>query len=459
MSFTREVADWVASAPHDWPAPAVDAAERALADTAGCLIAGSRDEAPLRVLRGVGAWGAQGVCSAAGLAGGIDSVWAALVNGTAAHALDYDDVLDPAASHVSAVMVPALLALAEDLDASGAALVDAYIVGVEVQECLAEAVNMVHYTRGWHTTLTLGAPSAAAACARLMRLNATQTRNAISLATSMGAGFKRQFGSNAKPFHAGLAAKSGIVAARMASAGLTADPAAFEGERGFLDLMVGHGAAGFDNVLRRLRGAPAVLKPGLWLKRYPCCASTHRPVDGLLQLMRENGLRAADIESVEAVVSEAAVGNLMYASPANEMQARFSMPYCIAVAAHDGDLVLGDFHSSALRRTEVMAFLSRVTMVLDPEQPADMPAAMKSWSRTIIATKDGRRFSRRIVDPQGHPANPLTEDELQHKFADCAQGQPENVLASYSLWRNASRQPSVRAMCTLLRHGIAQCDV
>lgn len=451
MSFTREIAEWVAGVRHQWQAPVVDAAERALADTAGCLIAGAQDEATLRVVRGLGTWGAQGNCSAAGVAGGIDSVWAALVNGTAAHALDYDDVLDPAASHVSAVMVPALLALAEELDASGAALVDAYIVGVEVQECLAEAVNMVHYTRGWHTTLTLGAPSAAAACARLMGLDAAQTRHAISLATSMGAGFKRQFGSNAKPFHAGLAAKSAILAARMASAGLTADPAAFEGERGFLDLMAGRGAAGFDGVLRRLQGTPAVLAPGLWLKRYPCCASTHRPVDGLLELMREHGLRAADIETVDTVVSEAAVGNLMYIVPANEMQARFSMPYCMAVAAHDADLRLASFHRCALQRAEVMAFLGRVTMIPDLEQPADMPSTTKSWSRTIIATRDGRRFSRKIVDPKGYPANPLSDEELGRKFADCARGQPEHVQATYVLWRNASTQAGVHAMGAALR--------
>lgn len=121
------------------------------------------------------------------------------------------------------------------------------------------------------------------------------------------------------------------------------------------------------------------------------------------------------------------------------------------MAAHDGDLVLGDFHSSALRRTEVMAFLSRVTMVLDPEQPADMPSTKESWSRTIIVINDGRRFSRKIVDPKGYPANPLSEEELQRKFADCARGQPESVLATYSLWRNASKQPSVRAMCIPMR--------
>lgn len=451
MAFTQKIAEWVAGAPRKWSAYAIGAAERAITDTAACLIAGAHDEAPVRVRQGLGAWGSNGRCSVGGRANGVDAPWAALVNATAAHALDYDDVLDPAASHVSAVMVPSLLALAEEMDASGADFADAYIVGVEVQECLAEAVNMVHYTRGWHTTLTLGSPSAAAACARLMRLDAVQTRNAISLATSMGAGFKRQFGANAKPFHAGLAAKSGIVAARMAAAGLTADPAPLEGYRGFLDLMVGPGSAGFGRVLKRLQGDSAVLRPGLWLKRYPCCASTHRPVDGLLQLMRENALNATDIKQVEAIVSEAAVGNLMYSVPANEMQARFSMPFCIASAAIDGDLTLGNFRRDALERADIQRFMPRVTMVLDPEQPADMPSITKSWSRTIVTTRDGRRLSRKVVDPKGYPDNPLAEDELRAKFADCASRQADAVRASYGAWRSASKQAGVRELAMRLR--------
>jgi len=449
--FTAQLSEWIAGAPRTWPDAAVDRAERSVVDTVACLIAGAGDEAARRVCAGTAAWGANGAATRAGIPGGVDAPWAALFNGTAAHALDYDDVLDPAASHVSAVMVPSLLALAEEIDASGAALVDAYIVGVEVQECLAEAVNMVHYARGWHTTLTLGAPSSAAACARLLGLDAAQTRNALGLATSLAGGFKRQFGTNAKPFHAGLAAKNGILAARMAAAGLTADTAAFEGERGFLDLMVGPGAAGFDAVLRRLSGAPAVVAPGVWLKRYPCCASTHRAVDAVIALCREHRLAAPDVARVDTLVSEPAVRNLMYVRPQDEMQARFSMPYCVAAACLDGDLRLGTFRRDAIARADIAAFLPRVTMASDPLQPADMPSTVKSWATTTITTADGRRLSAKVVDPKGYPDNPLAEDELADKFRDCAAGQPEALLAAYPLWRGIAAQPSVRTLCARLR--------
>lgn len=449
--FTEAIGRWIAGTPRHWPPAAVDAAERAIADTVGCLIAGANDEAVRRVAGGVAGWGGGGGATRVGRASGGDAPWAALVNGTAAHALDYDDVLDPAASHVSAVLVPALLALAEEIDADGAALVDAYIAGVEVQECLAEAVNMVHYTRGWHTTLTLGAPSAAAACARLLGLDAGSARNALSIATSLAAGFKRQFGTNTKPLHAGLAAKNGIVAARLAAGGVTADPRAFEGERGFEDLLVGPGGAGFGAALARLGGPPAVIAPGVWLKRYPCCASTHRAVDGYLALAREHRLRADEVVRVRTRVSEAAVRNLMYARPADEMQARFSMPYCIAAAACDGDLTLATFRRSAIGRADLGAFLPRVAMDSDPEQPADMPSTVRNWATTTIDTADGRALSVRVVDPKGYPDNPLTEPEIEAKFADCAAGQPPRVAASYRDWRRIARAASVRALAATLR--------
>jgi 2-methylcitrate dehydratase PrpD len=449
--FTAQLAKWVASAPRAWEAKAIEQAQRAIVDTVGCMIAGVNDEAVQRVRAGLGAWGAGGSASQVGTAGGVDAPWAALLNGTSAHALDFDDVLDPAASHVSAVMVPALLALGEQVDASGADLVDAYIVGVEVQECLAEAVNMAHYSRGWHTTLTLGAPSAAAACARLLRLDAQQCRNAISAATSLSGGFKRQFGTNAKPFHAGLGAKNGILAAQMAAAGLTADPAAFEGERGFLDLMVGEGAAGFKNALKRLGGPPAIVSPGVWLKRYPCCASTHRAVDAVIAMMRDHGLAAQDISRVDTLVSEPAVRNLMYVVPHDEMQARFSMGYCVAAAALDRDLRLGTFRRSAIGRPDIAAFLGRVTMTLDPEQPGDMPATVKSWATSVITTSDGRSFSSKVVDPIGYPDNPLSEPELQAKFEDCASAQGSGMTGSYGGWREIAKAAKVRPLCAGLR--------
>lgn len=416
------------------------------------MVAGAGDAAVVRVARGLGPWIHAGQAHAVGMASGLDAPWAALINGTAAHALDYDDVLDPAASHVSAVLIPALLALGEEIQACGDDLLDAYIVGVEAQECLAEAVNMAHYTHGWHTTITLGSPSAAAACARLLRLDPTQTRNALSIATSMSGGFKRQFGTNTKPFHAGLAAKNGVLAARMAAAGLSADESPFEGPRGFLDLMVGKQAPGFSGSVSRLvdPGLPAIVRPGLWLKRYPCCASTHRAVDALLDIMWHQGLKADDIKHVLTSVSAAAVGNLMYDHPTQEMEARFSMPFCISAAALDGDLTLPTFRRPALDRSDIRSWMPKVSMACDPAQPAAMPSTIKSWAEVTVQTVNGDTWTQKVVDPKGYPDRPLSEEDLERKFADCVQDQLPMVRGTWELWRGLGPQTPLQRLGKVL---------
>ncbi|MGE4370294.1 MAG: MmgE/PrpD family protein [Burkholderiaceae bacterium] len=449
VKVTRYLGQWISQNTCVHSPDSVAAAERAVVDTVACIVAGQNDEAVMRVRKGLGGWGKQGASSAVGGVERIDAPWAALINGTSAHALDYDDVLDPAGSHISAVLVPALLALAQETGASGRALIDAFIVGVDIQLFLAKAVNMTHYTRGWHTTSTLGAPAAAAACARMLGLNEHASTHAISIATSLSGGFKRQFGTNTKPFHAGLAAKNGVLAARMAEAGLTADTAPLEGERGFLDLMVGPGAAGFKKPLPVLGAPAAVLRPGIWQKRYPCCASTHRAVDGVLALVSEHVLGIQEIKHIQTTVSEAAVRNLMYDRPQDPMQARFSMQYCIAAALIDGDLRLSTFSKQALMRPEVFELMDRITMISDPEQPHDMPATEKSWACVSIATNRGS-WAIKVVDPKGYPDNPLSESELEAKFYDCCRfAGVHGSSGDYDVWRFISRSDNLEKACSL----------
>lgn len=444
--FTQLLAQWIADVRHCHSPEAVGVAERAMADTVACVIAGMGDEAVLRVRRGLSALLHQGSIAESSGYPDLEAPWAALVLGTAAHALDYDDVLDPAASHISAVLIPSLLALSKDNEASGSALVDAYIIGVQAQMLLAEAVNMSHYTKGWHTTSTLGAPAAAAACARLLGLDAERCRHALSIACSLSGGFKRQFGTNTKPFHAGLAAKNGLIAARMAQAGLTADPAPFEGERGFLDLMAGQGSAGFSLAAKKLEALPAAPVPAVWQKRYPCCASTQRAIDAVLELKRVHRIESEDIVRIDTIVSEAAVRNLMYDRPINVMQARFSMPYCLAAAVLDGDLTLSTFTPEALSRADIRSFLPRVSMAADPAQPHDMPATEKSWANVTITTASGS-CTMKVINPKGYPEHPLTEAELEAKFQDCASFAGTQPGAGvYSSWRNISAAPDASTL-------------
>ena len=417
---TLRLGAWVAEAPRAWSGEAARRAGSAFVDTAACMLAGAGDDAPRAAHAGVARWGAGGA-TVAGTPHRLAAPWAALVNGTAAHALDYDDVLEISNAHVSAVLVPALLALGEEREADGAACVDAFIVGVEVMARLGEALNMTHYFKGWHTTSTLGAPAAAAACARLLRLDAGKASHALSLATSLASGAKRQFGTMAKPLHAGLAAKNGIVAAVLAESGVSAAQDAYEGERGFVDLFAGVPRGRLEAALGSFDGPPAIERHGLWQKFYPCCASAHRPLDALLALRADGGVEPQAVAEIDALLPEIAVQNLPYAAPADAMQARFSLPYLLASALTDGRLALDAFGGAALARPDVRAMLPRVGMRPDPAQPGDANVdAVPQRATVTVRLTGGAERARTVHEPRGHPRLPLGRDALHAKFVDCA---------------------------------------
>lgn len=414
---TAHLAAWCAEVPRRWSAASLEGARRAFLDTIAVMLAG-QDEACTRNTRdAVRNWGT-GPCHVMG-GPALAAPWAALVNGTAAHALDYDDVLDPAMSHPSAALVPAVLALAEAEGASGADALDAFLVGFEVLARLGEAMNLVHYRRGWHTTLSLGSMGVAAACARMLRLDADRTAMALSLATSMAGGSKRQFGTMAKPLHAGLAAKNGLMAAQLAAAGVTAVAEPFEGRWGYIELMAGETAPGLAPALARLGDPPAMEQYGAWAKAYPCCASTHRPVDALRSL----ALRPDAVASIEAAVSEVAAANLRYRVPQDPNEARFSLPYCLAATLADGTLTTASFTPEAIARPALRPIMECVTVTVDPELTADRPVTESFERGTLdVMLTDGTCRRAAVLVPRGHPEAPLTEAELEAKFRDCAAG-------------------------------------
>ena len=417
---TLRLGHWVAEAPQAWSEEARRRASGAFVDTVACMLAGAADAAPRAAYDAVSRWGVGGAV-VAGTPNRLAAPWAALVNGTAAHALDYDDVLEISNAHVSAVLVPALLALGEERGADGAACVDAFIVGVEVMARLGEALNMTHYFKGWHTTSTLGAPAAAAACARLLRLDAAKATAALSLATSFASGAKRQFGTMTKPLHAGLAAKNGITAAVLAESGVTAATDAYEGERGFVALFAGVPCERLEAAVADFDGPPAIERHGLWQKYYPCCASAHRPLDALLALYGDGGVTPQAVAEIDALLPEIAVQNLPYDAPADAMQARFSLHYLLASALLDGRLALDAFSGQALTRPAVRALLPKVRMRPDPAQPGDANVDEVPQRATVtVRLAGGGERSRTIREPRGHPRRPLGRDALHAKFVNCA---------------------------------------
>ncbi len=431
---------WLAGASAEWPEAAWAAAQRAFIDTIGVAIPGAVAPVSRRVFETVAPWG-EGASAAIGQGARLAAPWAALVGGTAAHALDFDDNFDPAKAHASAVLVPAILALAEQQDASGRACLDAYVAGLQILGRVGQGVNPAHRNRGWHATATVGAIGAAAACARLLALGPREAAFAVSMATSMAAGFMSQFGTMTKPLHAGLAAKSGVLAASLARHGLDAGLATLDGPTGMNRLMVGPDYEALRDTLTHVEhgqnlrfeteqvGEPLLLlSSGLKLKRFPNCGSAHRAMDGLSDLVAAHGFTAGEVAAVHVRAPVTHLNNLMYRAPQDALQARFSLEYGLACILLTGNAALADFTDEAVRRPEFAVLYPRIHRHPVDKAEGEFPTEVE------VVLKDGRRFGTAVPWPAGSLARPFTDAQLWAKFNGCTVGLlPPTQLAAVRL--------------------------
>lgn len=424
----RAYGRWLAETPDEWPEPAVEAARRQFIDLVAVLIPGAVEPVTGRVFATVKDWGS-GPSTVFGFGAGLAPPWAALVNGTAAHALDFDDNFDPAKAHASAVLVPAILALGEAEEVSGRACLDAYIAGLQILGRVGQGVNPVHRNRGWHATATVGAIGAAAACARLLRLDAEKAAHAISLATSMAGGFMSQFGTMTKPLHAGLAAKSGILAASLARAGIDAGADTLDGLHGMNRLMVGPDFEHLRDTLAHVEhgqtlrfetdgiGEPLlILSSGFRVKRFPNCGSAHRAMDGLLALVEAHGFADDEVEAIRVRAPVTHLDNLMYRDPRDALEAKFSLEYGLAVVLLTGNCTLADFTDEAARRSEVRRLYPRIHRHPVDKAEGEFPTEVE------VVLGDGRRYETAVAMPVGSLAAPFALDQYWAKLDGCAAG-------------------------------------
>jgi len=400
------------------PAAARAAAARAVLDTIGVTLAGAAEPAARSVQTVVAADGA-GRCRVIGTAMRASAANAALANGTAAHALDFDDMCFVSLAHPSAPLVACALAAAELAGASGRALLDAYIVGFEIEGRFGRAMNPRHYQKGWHCTSTIGTIGAAAAAARLLGLDLTAVRHAIDIAASEASGLKDNFGSMVKPLHAGLAARNGVLAAQLAKAGLTANANAIGGSQGFLAAMDSErDLKSLEDSLQDLGTRWEILDTGITVKLYPSCAATHPTLDALLDLVRANGFAREDVQAVDIGVDAVTPTVLIHDRPSDGLQAKFSMPFCAAAALVNGRVGIDTFDDSRIRDADILAMQSKVRMCVDATLDASAPPLTQA--RIAVRLKDGRVLSADANGARGYAERPASDDELAAKFLSCA---------------------------------------
>jgi 2-methylcitrate dehydratase PrpD len=394
----------------------------AFIDTVGVTLAGIVEDGPRILLRVPGISAAPGPSLIFASKRRTSPLDAALVNGTASHALDYDDVSGVLGGHPSAMLIPSMLALAELTGAGGRDLALAYVVGFETQCRVARGVHFHHYDKGWHPTATLGIFGTVAAAARLLQFTPEQTAIAIGLAASLASGLKANFGTMTKPLHVGHAARNGLFAALMVREGFTANPAALEAPQGFLDVFNGPGTYNAERMLADWY-APLEVEGGgePGLKPYPCCGSAHSSINRMLHLARTHDLTPHRVETIEILPHPRRLPHTDNPDPRTPLAAKFSIQYVVARALADRSVRLEHFEDMAPFDPTIRDLMARTRARPHPEMADDSP--LQWGTEVVVSTRDGQRFASRLDDfeRRGPGGFPMTHEELWEKFSDCAQ--------------------------------------
>jgi 2-methylcitrate dehydratase PrpD len=443
--LTQTLAEYVGKADLSaLPDEVLETTRRAMVDTVGVTIAARRDPGFQTLRQTLQAELPTGRSTVLATGERTSAAMAALLNGAAGHALDFDDVTDQIYGHPSVVLVPTVLAVAEAEGAGGRDAVEAYVLGFQV-DCAVAAGSDVreHYQHGWHSTATIGVLGATAAAARLMHLDNEATRHALGIAASTASGSRQNFGSMTKPLHPGLAARDAVLAASLARNGFTADPDQLEGPLGYFAMYTGGVDA--SAVVGALEGPWALIREGLNVKKYACCYNTHRTADAILGLTREEDLEPGNVANIRLTLEPGGFDPLIHRRPVTGLQGKFSPEYVLAAAVLDGRITLASFLDEAVQRPEISRLVPLVSRHESATPPFGAPAWEFAYAAVEVECTSGQTFRRRVDVPRGDARDPVQRTDLEAKFRDCvrfseATWDPADLLEE--LWHIDSRGAS-----------------
>jgi len=457
MGATEKIAKFIVESDFKHiPRDVVEKAKRSALDCVGAALAGVSEPVSQTITACITKLGGPSQVSVFGAGVKVSVADGALANGSIAHALDYDDC-GVKIGHPSVLVLPAVLSLGEHQGASGQDILTAYIVGLEIEGKLAlHADFKLMQSRLNHQTW-YGSIGAAAACAKLLRLDHAKTRMALGLGGNFACGLSANHGSMAGAMAAGNACRNGVVAALMAQEGITANANIIEAKNGFYDTLVGAGHYDAERMADGLGKPFYIESPGIGLKKYPSCYHTHRALDGVFQLLGEHRLNDKEIAEVDVGTSERAMRVLAFTEPATPYQAKFSMPYCIAAAVVDRQVTLETFTDHKFEDRNIVEARKKVHLSF-PDVPiwpglADVgPDTEFVGNPVTIRTTDGQSYSARVDIPRGDPALPLTDDELLAKYRDCGRSQlrPDEINRSVDLVLGLEKVPDVGMLMATL---------
>ena len=467
MGLTREVSEFVVGLRWaDIPDEVRRLGKRSILDGLGLAIAGSRSAAARITRDEVAGYGdLKPQASVLGTGMRAPARFAAFLNGLSIHADDYDDTqlavgkdrVYGLLTHPTAPVLPAALALAERDDRSGKDALVAYLAGVEVETKISEAIDPRHYDHGFHSTATVGAIGAGAAAASILGLDVHTTRVCLGIAATQAAGLRENFGTMTKPFHAGRAAESGVLAAGLADAGFTAASNILEARRGFFQAA---GGGYDDSAISGHLGRPwTFVSPGISIKPHPSGSLTHPAMGAFLDLVVAHDIRPGNVDRVRIGTNRHMPNALIHHRPHNELQAKFSMEFCLAILLLERRAGLAEFTDEVVERPDVQDMIGRITFEADPD--ADHGGFREMTSIIEVHLVDGRILVTKAEFAKGSPMNPMPDEELVTKFLGCVRWAGGSEVIGREVAQRTlalEEEPTIRGLLASLGSVVAEAS-
>jgi len=425
--FSRKIARFIAETNHqDIPPEIYEHAKIAFLDWLGVAFAGKNDPLVKKLIQYADLMGGnnQGTLIGRGIKKSLSQ--AALINGAASHALDYDDTLMAFVGHPSVTIIPSLLALSEWKEKSGTDFLTAYIIGMEAGSAIGACAGMAHYMHGWHSTSTIGHFASAAACSRLLGLTEDQTLYALGIAGTQACGLKISFGTMCKPFHAGRSSQAGLMASMLAADGFTSAWNILEGPQGFFQVLNGEVR---EDVVKNM-GKTWSIK-NLAQKYHASCHGTHSSIEAAVNLVRCEKISIDKIKSIDIHTSQLSLDAAGKTEPKTGLEGKFSIIYCVANALLRGDTGMQAFTDEKVRNPEVQTFMQKISIKLDKNMTA-------LGARVDIRTDSGKTYSMVTDILKDIPDLEAKKSKIKNKFIDLIKLVPESKKADEILEKVSS---------------------
>ena len=421
IGITKQLAEWICQFDFNQiPPEIVEFAKVHIMDCIGVSLFGSLHANSKRIQSYVKSIG--GITHASILGGSFktSAPLAALANGYMAHVNDWDDTMTTMRSHPTATIFPAVLALGEMLNVSGAKIIESYIAGVEIAGKIGRGINPEH-SKHWHAAGTIGCLGAAAGAAKILRLGVDEIRSAIGIAASEASGLRKNKGTSTKPFHIGNAARGGVVAALLVKEGLQGNPDILEGQFGFCDVYCGKEHYHLGKIVEGLGDPFEVYSPGIDIKPYPCCSRALTGIDAILSLIEEHDLQPEAVDRIDCGVGYTTPLSLIHPNPKTGLEAQFSMGFCVAVALVDRKVSTEQFTDEKVNDSRVQGLMKKFHLYIRSDLKGIESSASNACTLKV-RLKNGDEHTKSVDKNKGTFQNPMSYKERINKFRDCTNG-------------------------------------